>query len=384
MSRHLPFAAASARPCASTTLRSEKLRAFTRGTCWSLTALISTLLLLSVAACGSSTAANSGKVATSDKPSFGNLSIGSQGLSTILPILAAEKHGDLKAAGFSSLKVVNFSDIPTMYAAVAKGQLLVATAVPLPQIKYNLNATSPLLTVAPTMGGTAVWVAGKNSNIPAADGSDGTKTLLALQGKTVAVPALGGHGELITRAAVKQAGGNPDKIKFVAVGDTAAIVGALRSGTVDAAYSGVYELGLMAEESGAGKIVISVLRGEGPLNLLGGLQAGVLASKSALERHSQEINALINAMARGKQWLLDKANRTDVIKFLSADGGIPAKAATRYYDEALTKLLSATIDEPTIRKTQESLVLAGELTREQVEKTEWVWPPAIVKGSNAS
>jgi NitT/TauT family transport system substrate-binding protein len=154
----------------------------------------------------------------------------------------AEKKGFFKEQNLT----VELSQVPAPPAAVAAvsgGQVQFAYSPSIPLIRAASNGVGLMAAAAAdgfdpaavAAAGTDIEKLGKLDDTAAvASPASGITSIKGLEGKTVSVPARGAQLEVTISAALKEAGGDPAKIKWVALGFPEAVA-ALKAGRIDAA-----------------------------------------------------------------------------------------------------------------------------------------------------
>lgn len=120
------------------------------------------------------------------------------------------------------------------------------------------------------------------------------KTIADLEGKTVGLQSLGNSQMQTTRALVKLAGGDPDSLKFVAVGEGAAAARALKTGRVDALslYDALYAI---IEANGT---ELRPLRSAQLAPDSIGFQSSMFVSRSYFKDHKEALTRLARGVAK--------------------------------------------------------------------------------------
>lgn len=160
-----------------------------------------------------------------------------------------------------------------------------------------------------------------------------------VEGKTIALPALGGTLQFITEYSAEQAGVDPSKIKFVAL-PLPSIVAAVKSGKVDGAYLFATFL------DGARSEGLTVI-GEGTNALPGLPQALVFGSSSYLEKNPDVAKKFVEALGKGIDYA--NANQEDVrtvdAKYTQMDPAyIKARSIQPFTAEVDVDALTAVVD----------------------------------------
>lgn len=183
--------------------------------------LLGALLVSSAAACGSSDSAT-------DKNGLATVKVSLLPIIDVTPLYLGKDKGIFKKHGIDlQMSVVQTGAAST--AAVLSNEAQIGFAAPVPEIQAQAKKL-PLVVVA---GGISqsdalsqAVVVPKGSSI---------KSITDLAGKTVAVNALQAVNDLVLRAALQKAGGDPDSIKFIAL-PYPDMKAALESKRIDAAF----------------------------------------------------------------------------------------------------------------------------------------------------
>ncbi|MGC4112749.1 MAG: ABC transporter substrate-binding protein [Nocardioides sp.] len=112
-----------------------------------------------------------------------------------------------------------------------------------------------------------------------------------LEGKKVALPVLGGNLQMMAEYSVAKAGGDPSKVKWVAL-PTASLLDSLNKGQVDAidTYSIYYSEAIAAGAKSIDK---------GSQELIGDPQSLIFASSSWLSKNASTASAFVKAYEKG-------------------------------------------------------------------------------------
>jgi NitT/TauT family transport system substrate-binding protein len=206
--------------------------------------------------------------------------------STFEPLYIAEEQGFFKQAGLTVTIKAGAQDTSQNAPSVLNGEaqfamtdssgFLKAAAQKLPvRIVSNLQAATTK--TAPSDG----LLVKKGSSI---------KSYADLEGKTVGLSALGGTLQFICEYSTKQAGGDPSKIKFVALPLTS-LNDAVLQGKVDAVYT-------FATFLDAGKAAGLTAIGIGTNALPGLSQALLFSSQSWLAKNAATAKKFTDAMSK--------------------------------------------------------------------------------------
>ncbi|MEU4236904.1 ABC transporter substrate-binding protein [Actinoplanes sp. NPDC026619] len=241
-----------------------------------------------LAACGGSSGTASTKAADGSTTVTVLRSTGS----TFEPLYIAEQQGYFKAAGLTVTIKAGAQDTSQNAPSVLNGEaefamtdssgFLKAAAQKLPvRVVSNLQAAT---TKTPPSDGLLVK---KDSPI---------KSYADLEGKTVGLAALGGTLQFICEYSTKQAGGDPSKIKFVALPLTS-LNDAVQQGKVDAVYT-------FATFLDAGKAAGLTAIGQGTNALPGLPQALLFSSQAWLAKNADTAKKFTDAISKA----IDYAN----------------------------------------------------------------------------
>jgi NitT/TauT family transport system substrate-binding protein len=237
---------------------------------------------LSLAACGS----NGGDGGT--PPKSGELTTVKVGLIPtidVAPLYLAQERGTFKDHGLK----VDFQEVQTgaaSMAAVMSGEYQFGFAAPAPEIQAQAQGL-PIEVVA------SAYASGEELSqaVVAPAGSD-IKSLLDLQGKTVAVNALQAINDVVVRGDIEKAGGDHKKVNFIAL-PYPDMPAALDSGQVDAAF--LIEPFLSGALASGAQVVLKnpqvELVGNQNTNL-----SSYFASKKYIEGNADTVKAFVDAV----------------------------------------------------------------------------------------
>jgi NitT/TauT family transport system substrate-binding protein len=218
----------------------------------------------------------------------------------------ADEEGFFKREGLDA-QVVSFAGSAAMMAAIAGGSLDVGYANPL-SAAIAIKRGIPIVVLAPAQlynakSPTAFLVKARTSTI---------KTGADLDGRTVAVPSLGGELHLDTRLWVDQHGGDSKSVHFVEM-PFPQMVPALKQGRIDAAT--ITEPQFTAE-----KADIEFIAGAYSAVAAEGLGGVFVASKSWLKANPDGARRFVRALAETARWA--NAHRDQTAKILAERGKI--------------------------------------------------------------
>ncbi|MFJ9566765.1 ABC transporter substrate-binding protein [Streptomyces fuscichromogenes] len=158
-----------------------------------------------------------------------------------------------------------------------------------------------------------------------------------LEGKTVGVSALGGTIQFICEYLTQQAGGDPSKIKFVAL-PTTSLTDAAKSGKTDAVFSfGPFYFA--AKDSGLRSI------GNGMNDLPGMVQGLLFSSQKYLSANGDTAKKFIDAVARAITYADAHPAAVKAIdkKYTQVDASFIDAHDTSYYDKNLNTTMMRTV-----------------------------------------
>jgi NitT/TauT family transport system substrate-binding protein len=137
------------------------------------------------------------------------------------------------------VELVPVANPPAAVAAISGGQVAFGYAPSIPLLRAAANGVD--VKVAAPADGYEKGAGADTANAKLLDDTavvarkgSGVTTAKDLEGKTVSVPARGAQLEVTISSAVKEAGGDPTKVKWVALGLPEAVA-ALKAGRIDAA-----------------------------------------------------------------------------------------------------------------------------------------------------
>ncbi|MER7185014.1 ABC transporter substrate-binding protein [Streptomyces hyaluromycini] len=158
-----------------------------------------------------------------------------------------------------------------------------------------------------------------------------------LEGKTVGVSALGGTIQFICEYLTQQAGGDPSKIKFVAL-PTTSLTDAAKSGKTDAVFSfGPFYFA--AKDSGLRSI------GNGMNDLPGMVQGLLFAGQKYLSANGDTAKKFIDAVARAITYADAHPAAVKAIdkKYTQVDASFIDSHDISYYDKNLNRTMMRTV-----------------------------------------
>ncbi|WP_089098621.1 ABC transporter substrate-binding protein [Streptomyces hyaluromycini] len=158
-----------------------------------------------------------------------------------------------------------------------------------------------------------------------------------LEGKTVGVSALGGTIQFICEYLTQQAGGDPSKIKFVAL-PTTSLTDAAKSGKTDAVFSfGPFYFA--AKDSGLRSV------GNGMNDLPGMVQGLLFAGQKYLSANADTAKKFIDAVARAITYADAHPAAVKAIdkKYTQVDASFIDSHDISYYDRNLNRTMMRTV-----------------------------------------
>lgn len=145
-----------------------------------------------------------------------------------------------------------------------------------------------------------------------------------LVGDKVGVSARGAGTEYAMRAALSQAGVDPNSVRYVAVGGTTGQVPALRSGVVDVVVAPL-EDGAVLQGMGVGTIIVDFQKGQGPQSFqrLSDCYEGFFGNQRWIERNGETLRRFVAAEKEAEAWARDPANLNELVSIGLANRPIP-------------------------------------------------------------
>jgi NitT/TauT family transport system substrate-binding protein len=261
--------------------------------------------------------------------------------STFEPLYIAQDQGYFKDAGLDVTIKAGAADTSQNAPSVINGEaqfamtdssgFLKAAAQKLP-VKMVTQLQAATTKTAPSDG---LLVKAKSS----------IKSFADVEGKTIALPALGGTLQFISEYSAKQAGADPSKIKFVALPLTS-LLDAVSSGKVDGAYT-------FATFYDAGKAAGLRAIGDGTNALPGLPQAILFSSNQNLAKNPDVSKKFIDAVAKA----VDYANtHPDAVRAVDTKY---TKLPADYIAKRTIQLFSSPINTATMQTVVKNMVDFG-------------------------
>jgi len=196
--------------------------------------------------------------------------------------------------------------------------------------------------------------------VPAAKNADQIRSIKDLEGKTVAVAALGTADHALTLYLLKQAGADAQKVKFATMGNN--LLEALRQGQIDAGL--VQEPALTLLRRSGARVLMNAMDLEDSKHYLGGSFEfmGVAVRAKEIEQRRPEMVALTKALSDALKALPAMTGDQLVAAFpkemttgldLKEFGEIIARHRDALYPETVN------IDLESARRVEQSLIAAG-------------------------
>jgi NitT/TauT family transport system substrate-binding protein len=227
--------------------------------------------------------------------------------------LIADKAGMFKANGVTSeLKQIDNGTLAT--TALASGQITLAF--------QDLSLVSPYLNKGQKF--TAVSGTGLLSwDVIAPKGTaSGTfpESLKSLEGKRIGVPSLGSVAYYYARSYLREAGVDPDKVQFVAVGAFAQVPAVIATKQVDAAVvtpDQTYQL----DQAGSIDVLFSAVNDREKVDpklqkVIGTPGAFYFAQSAWVDANPELVRNVQKSLAQADVWAHDPANRSTLIGYL--------------------------------------------------------------------
>jgi NitT/TauT family transport system substrate-binding protein len=293
----------------------------------------------------------------------------------ILPVWVAQDQGFFTDHGIAEIEYTTFTSPQAMTTAVAQGQIDAAQTAPLFLNLHNTTTGGEKLKFfSPGEGYAMGWATRSDSEIPIATEADWESTVKEFKGKVIAVPALGGVLELMSRYLAEEVGLDPQKdLKFTAVPSGGPQAAALKSGTVDIiAGDGAGLLATVGQ--GTGKIVLNQSTGQGPTDFGKAWSAGFMARESALTGDDAPLlSDFAAAWYDARDFIKDPANQAAVEETIAEHVGVEPDVASALYPT--TKAFDVDLSEQSVEDTAEVLVQMG-MMKEALGYDDLVMEPA--------
>lgn len=226
-------------------------------------------------------------------------------------------------------------DISGGLSARSKGQPIVAVGSVINKNLFQISASNELL------GTEGDWEA----------------KIRALEGRTIAVPGIGGSASLTMNGLLSAAGLDPDKdVTIISVTTTPAAVSQLENGAIDA-FIYIAPAADQIEAAGVGGLYVDIAN-EAPDEFANALIA-MLSNEDFATENPEAIRAWIDSQQQAIDWLRDEANRDAAI-------GIIAENTTSGDDELAGKLLDFLVD-TAYSATPDGLPVDPELLQTQID-----------------
>jgi ABC-type nitrate/sulfonate/bicarbonate transport system substrate-binding protein len=302
---------------------------------------------LTTVACGS------GSGATSDTV----LDVATQDKYANLPLMVAYDQGYLEPLGITGVNLTAFTSVPALMTAVAKGQVDAGMQT-VPVLTAHNRTSNDSVRFFDTAGqDITYWVVGSNSGLPTATGDDWRSAVAAWKGRDIGIPALGGSMEKALRYMLTEAGLNPDAdVTIVPVGIGAAGVAALQQGLVDV-LGGSSSTPAQTEMQGLGNVAVGGALG--PELLRQTYTGGWFVSDSRADSDPAYYRDLTGAIEQARQFILDPANKDDVVRVITESVGVESAIAEGMYELDREGIGNAELTNALMEKTIQAQVEIG-------------------------
>ncbi|GGN13471.1 ABC transporter substrate-binding protein [Streptomyces fuscichromogenes] len=292
-----------------------------------LTALAATLSLTATA-CGGDSAAG-----TRTADGKAKITVLRSNGAIFEPLYIAEQQGYFKDAGLDVTIKAGAQDTSQNAPSVLNGEA-----------QFAMTDSSGFLKGAASGMGIRI-VTGLQSATTKTDPTDGLlvkkdskiTSFKDLEGRTVGISALGGTIQFICEYLTQQAGGDPSKIKFVAL-PTTSLTDAAKSGKTDAVFSfGPFYFA--AKDSGLRSI------GNGMNDLPGMVQGLLFASQKYLSANGDTAKKFIDAVAKAITYADAHPAAVKAIdkKYTQVDASFIDAHDISYYDKNLNRTMMRTV-----------------------------------------
>ena len=240
---------------------------------------------------------------------------------TTLPLVVAQEKGFFEAEGLK-VETVDAKGGPELTAALIGGTTQVAVGVPAAVIPA-MSEGSPLVGLPPYARLDLAIAVPESSPLTSLDG---------FEGKTVGVTQRGALTEKFASTVLQDAGIDPADVTFVAVGNLAAYVAALREGTIDAAVVTSDAAMALAAQDVPTRSLASALQGTAGDLGENGLQSLYTTTNEFREENPEVLDAFCRSMSSAVEWIADEANRTEAGTIISGVMSIPPAAGEKIWE----------------------------------------------------
>ena len=252
------------------------------------------------------------------------------------------------------------------------------------------SALFAMLDKYPDIGAVAVYTFTTGFNaMPAVKADSKLREIKDLQGKKVGLLSLGNSQLQVTRALMSLAGGDPNSIQFVAVGEGPEAAYALKNDRVDAiaifdaVYAAIESLGVPLRELEGGKVDLEAI----------GFVSSVVVTRKYMEKNRDILVRTLRGMA--KATVFAKANPEAAVRIHwkafpeTRPRGVPEDEALRRGVAQLSARLKnvrevdGLIGNSSVKQIQtyQDLLLAGGVIK-RVLPPEKLWDPGLIRDIN--
>jgi len=286
----------------------------------------------------------------------------------IIPYEVARAHGYYAKEGLDVELVYARGGGAAMQALVGGAVDYGATALDVALIAYSKHAPIRRFLSTGKLPLFALAVAPKQANA--------ITSVKALEGHTVGISGLGNADHALTLYLLHEAGADPSKVQFAAMGPN--LLQALRLGQVDAGM--VQEPALTLVEKAGGRVLVNAMNSADAHKYLGGNYEfmGVAVRASEIEQRANEMKALARALS-GALKAVQTLSPDDLVKSLppemttGADTGSMRDILAKY--RASLYPTTVKIDLAAANRVARALEIAGLLPRDA--KTSGLYDTAI-------
>lgn len=287
-----------------------------------------------------------GFIAATPAQAATDVKIGSSPSGDIAPMLLGINRGTFAKNGINA-QYVQYPAPPAIVSALAANQIQVGLMPTVVAISARTNSGIGLKIIAPASGFSANDVARASKDAAfslALDPSgvcikptSGITSWKDLEGKKVALPSRNGFAEITIAAAMQRNGGDPKKVSWAVLGFPQ-MVGAVKGGTVDAAYVGSPYNGQCTAEGLTFKNGVAIEYNKGTA---GGPFLSYVVTEPYFQANPQVIAALQKSIYQANMATRTKAGmdaaRTLMAQATKQDVATVLATKPQYYWTTLTK-----------------------------------------------
>lgn len=295
-------------------------------------------------------------------------------VANIYPFLGVNK-GFYKDAGVD-VQLVQIGSAPQANAALISKSVDMILTSPDNALVLKSRGFKPVAVVGVTKYPNFVLTARDPASFP--NLNKGYPALMDdFSGKTVGVYAPASASERIVKFLLQGAKKPLDAVKFIPVGGPGQAMAGLAAKQLDIA-SDVFSVGLAAELSGLGKIILDCSLAPCPNSIKspGAMGLAYFTTESFLKEHEEAVKAFAKAHQRIDAWMHDPANKAELRKEIESSVATPAKVSPDKYFGGLTdwaiRFFGLTFGVEAFEASQQGMLSTGDL-KEPVALDGLIW-----------